>query len=1032
MLAKEPWLESTHTSPDPQVGIGGVKKEIPMHTLRSKILSVCRPLRFAAPALMILIPLSLGVSAQELEHPATARAAVVPQQVRYTGKLAVRAGQTVQAEFRIYAAQEGGEPLWTETQQFPIAADGSYSVLLGNASQSGLPQSVFAGGAARWLGVSVERGQEQERVLLSSVPYAMKSADAESLSGHAASDFVTQEQLATLAAKDALPASASAPTDEAAPTVFHGLTSGPLTGSGTANTIPLWTGTYTQGNSVMTQNSGTINVQGPLAMPPVSQATTANGQQSEPIQMNASAWNTVDAGPDNQTYSWVVGANGNNTATPSGTLYLQYQSGTGPKTNILRFLNTGQIAFAPTQTFPGTLASVTGVGSINTSTSAGAVTVALNVPTLELQLNGTYPRLSVANSFTGNQSITGGLTITGALSTGSSLVSGLSSSTGGFLSNGALTVKPAGVATASAPVNSPLLELGASAYSSTTSAPVAQNFAWQTYSLGNNTASPSANVALLFGSGTSAPAATGLSISSNGNINFAPGQTFPGGGAGTITGISTTSPLTGSGTTGSVALGFNTSALETTLNSTYPQLSTGNVFSSFLEAYQTGGPATAALLGWGYSGSVGVFGSSDSGYGVEAASTTGYGVYSQILTPSEGSAGVLGFTGLGFSGMYSSEAEVAEAGIWADNSNAGTAIPVALFATGDNSYGAAIVTNGADYSALFVNNNTGTAGQFEAATGYGINSSTNSGTGVFGSTEGSGSGVEGFNTTTTPQNAGVVGIANKQSTEGNSYDLYSAVWGDTGTSSTSIAPTWAVGVLGTTDDGHAAVFLNNSTAWSTMVVVNDSTGGTGLFKTFIASSPDGTCGIGSGGSLSCTGPIKGLVSASGGARQVETYAPQSAESWMEDYGTGTMQQGVALVSIDPAFAETISETPDYHVFITPNGDSAGLYVIKKTATSFEVRESKGGTSSLTFDFKIVAKRRGYEAQRLVDVTERFNTEQKSAMLMKSSGVRHKPAPLAKSPLVAGLNAHPRRLVPGRMPTPTKPLSERNKPASQHK
>jgi hypothetical protein len=62
------------------------------------------------------------------------------------------------------------------------------------------------------------------------------------------------------------------------------------------------------------------------------------------------------------------------------------------------------------------------------------------------------------------------------------------------------------------------------------------------------------------------------------------------------------------------------------------------------------------------------------------------------------------------------------------------------------------------------------------------------------------------------------------------------------------------------------------------------------------------------------------------------------------------------------------------VFITPNADAEALYVINKTATSFEVRESKGGTSSMTFDYKIVARRRGYEQQRLVDVTARFNEE----------------------------------------------------------
>jgi hypothetical protein len=156
----------------------------------------------------------------------------------------------------------------------------------------------------------------------------------------------------------------------------------------------------------------------------------------------------------------------------------------------------------------------------------------------------------------------------------------------------------------------------------------------------------------------------------------------------------------------------------------------------------------------------------------------------------------------------------------------------------------------------------------------------------------------------------------------------------------------------------------------------------------MASTPTGTCGIGGNGDLSCTGQVKSLVSTGGGARKVETYAPQSAENWMEDYGTGRMEQGVAVVRIDPAFAETASETPDYHVFITPNADAEALYVINKTPTSFEVRESKGGTSSLTFDYKIVARRRGYEAQRLVDVTERFNAASAAVMPRKDLGARN--------------------------------------------
>ena len=50
-----------------------------------------------------------------------------------------------------------------------------------------------------------------------------------------------------------------------------------------------------------------------------------------------------------------------------------------------------------------------------------------------------------------------------------------------------------------------------------------------------------------------------------------------------------------------------------------------------------------------------------------------------------------------------------------------------------------------------------------------------------------------------------------------------------------------------------------------------------------------------------------------------------------------------------------------------------------TAKSFEVRESGGGTASIAFDYRIVAKRRGFEAQRLTDVTEKFNSEMKAAI-----------------------------------------------------
>jgi hypothetical protein len=187
-------------------------------------------------------------------------------------------------------------------------------------------------------------------------------------------------------------------------------------------------------------------------------------------------------------------------------------------------------------------------------------------------------------------------------------------------------------------------------------------------------------------------------------------------------------------------------------------------------------------------------------------------------------------------------------------------------------------------------------------------------------------------------------------------------------------------VFGTADNGYAGAFINSSATYPTLFVSNNSTGGKGLFKTFMASSGTGTCGV-DGGSLSCTGQIKTLTPTAGGSRTVETYAVQSPENWMEDFGAGTLHEGAVTVALDPAFAETISAAAGYHVFLTPKGDSKGLYVTGETATGFEVRESGGGHSSIDFDYRIVAKRAGLEALRLVDVTEKFVAESKPAKQM---------------------------------------------------
>jgi hypothetical protein len=106
--------------------------------------------------------------------------------------------------FALYKDQQGGAALWQETQNVTLDASGRYTVQLGSSLSGGLPLDVFTSGEARWLGVHADGEPEQPRVLLLSVPYALKAADAETVGGLPPSAFML--------AVPAAASSAAAPT----------------------------------------------------------------------------------------------------------------------------------------------------------------------------------------------------------------------------------------------------------------------------------------------------------------------------------------------------------------------------------------------------------------------------------------------------------------------------------------------------------------------------------------------------------------------------------------------------------------------------------------------------------------------------------------------------------------------------------------------------------------------------------------------------------------------------------------------------
>jgi hypothetical protein len=75
------------------------------------------------------------------------------------------------------------------------------------------------------------------------------------------------------------------------------------------------------------------------------------------------------------------------------------------------------------------------------------------------------------------------------------------------------------------------------------------------------------------------------------------------------------------------------------------------------------------------------------------------------------------------------------------------------------------------------------------------------------------------------------------------------------------------------------------------------------------------------------------------------------------------------VAFDAAFAQTVNTNIEYHIFLTPKGECNSLYVTNETKASFDVHELHGGHSSIAFDYRIIAKRTGYEQIRLADKTE---------------------------------------------------------------
>jgi hypothetical protein len=483
-------------------------------------------------------------------------------------------------------------------------------------------------------------------------------------------------------------------------------------------------------------------------------------------------------------------------------------------------------------------------------------------------------------------------------------------------------------------------------------------------------------------------------------------------GTGTITGVTAGTDLTGGGKSGAVTLNLDTTKV--------PQLNAANSFSgnqSITGNLSATGSFTGQTASFSANDTTQVINVTQSGSGVAvAASSPGNApaIFGSVTTNASG-VGIAGQTagtnGIGVSGsatstssgakalgVYGSSSAPNGAGVFGQSSDATAAgIGVAgvsgspdgfgLYAAENGGLGVGVYGRWQSGSSNFAGAQIGVWG--DSSQGTGILGTSDSITGVFGESI-SGQGVSGFSSTSTAVYGdsdndlgmygfagsslavgGVEGVIFANSNTGLGFTTF-GVWGDTSLSG-------GIGVVGTADDGNALWGKNNTVNHETLYAENDSgfSGGkTPLAARFAGPGASTYCYIprdtndNGTGDLVCTGSKSAAVPVDGN-RMVRLYAVEAADNWFEDAGSGRLSNGVAIVRFDPAFSQTINPNVEYHVFLTPKGVCTGLYVSDERADGFEVHEQPGGNSNIAFDYRIMARRKGFESVRMQDVTADF-------------------------------------------------------------
>ena len=324
---------------------------------------------------------------------------------------------------------------------------------------------------------------------------------------------------------------------------------------------------------------------------------------------------------------------------------------------------------------------------------------------------------------------------------------------------------------------------------------------------------------------------------------------------------------------------------------------------------------------YGEGGHTGVYGNG-ADHGVKGESTSGDGVKGE--TNAADKSGVYGHSanGIGVTGRSENNYGVQGFGPWCGVYGKGTAPHIMGYGVYGESGGPSIVVGWGYDVGVWGNTKTG----------FGVAGTSDDKYGVYGDSHSS---FGGFFTS-----------------DNDDFDL--ALGGDVGRISTN------------PDNEHSQLYLSSN---ADVIIKLDNDGGEDHVLRVKNSGGTDVCTINEAGNLTCTGAKLAVVETANYGRR-GLYAIESPGVWFEDFGSASLVAGEARVAFEPIFAETVNLDANYHVFLTPLGEEPVLlFVTAKSATGFTVRgvTLDGQPAECAFDYRIVAKRQGYEDVRMEQV-----------------------------------------------------------------